>query len=85
VLTSVYLDQHTGAVLSEPRHQPGTAGDAVIAWTAPLHMGTFGGPVVRAAWLLLGLAPPLLFVTGFAMWWVRVMRPQRAARGSEIL
>jgi len=84
-LIPVYLNQHTGAVLREPRHQPRTAGNAAIAWIAPLHMGTFGGPEVRAAWLLLGLAPPLLFVTGFAMWWVRVVRPQRAARSSEIL
>jgi uncharacterized iron-regulated membrane protein len=41
---------------------------------AALHVGGFGGLGVRIAWLILGLAPPLLFVTGFIMWWTRVVR-----------
>ncbi len=77
-LTSVYIDQHSGAVLSVPRRGARTAGDIVMAWLSPLHVGSFGGLAVRVAWLILGLAPPLLFVTGFVMWWVRVVRPQRA-------
>ncbi len=51
-----------------------TAGDIVMAWVAPLHVGNFGGNGIRVAWLLLGLAPPVLFVTGFIMWWTRVVR-----------
>jgi uncharacterized iron-regulated membrane protein len=47
-------------------------------WVGPLHVGSFGGNAIRVAWLVLGLAPPLLFVTGFLMWWTRVVRPQRA-------
>jgi uncharacterized iron-regulated membrane protein len=73
-LTSVHLDQHTGAVLQEPARQPRTAGDVVMAWMAPLHVGSFGGTPIRALWLVLGLAPPLLFVTGFVMWWTRVVK-----------
>ena len=34
------------------------------------------------AWLVLGLAPPLLFVTGFIMWWTRVVRSRWLARRS---
>jgi uncharacterized iron-regulated membrane protein len=74
-LTSVYLDQYTGDVLNEsPRAL--SAGDIVMDWIAPLHVGSFGGTAVRVAWLILGLAPPLLFVTGFVMWWSRVVRPR---------
>jgi uncharacterized iron-regulated membrane protein len=51
-----------------------TAGDVVMAWVGPLHVGNFGGTGIRVAWLVLGLAPPLLFVTGFVMWWTRVVR-----------
>ncbi|HXH23631.1 MAG TPA: PepSY-associated TM helix domain-containing protein, partial [Vicinamibacterales bacterium] len=40
------------------------------------HVGNFGGPVIRAAWLIFGLAPPVLVVTGFLMWWTRVVRPR---------
>jgi uncharacterized iron-regulated membrane protein len=75
-LTSVYLDQYTGAALTQPPATRRTFGDLVMAWVAPLHVGNFGGNVVRVAWLILGLAPPLLFVTGFIMWWTRVVRPR---------
>ena len=88
-LTSVYLDQFTGAVLTEPPSTRRTVGDLVMAWVAPLHVGNFGGNGVRVAWLVLGLAPPTLFVTGFFMWWTRVVRPrwirlsQPAAEGAR--
>jgi uncharacterized iron-regulated membrane protein len=73
-LHSVYLDQYSGATLT-PATAPGrTVGDIVMAWVAPLHVGNFGGMGVRIAWLILGLAPPVLFVTGFLMWWTRVVR-----------
>src|SRR4030095_9743386 len=68
-LTSVYLDQYTGDVLTEPPAPRRTVGDLVMAWVVPLHVGNFGGNTVKVAWLILGLAPPLLFVTGFIMWW----------------
>jgi uncharacterized iron-regulated membrane protein len=49
-----------------------------------LHVGSFGGWPVKTIWLVLGLAPPVLFVTGFIMWWHRVPSPwlehQSAAR-----
>jgi uncharacterized iron-regulated membrane protein len=73
-LSSVYLDRFTGALLQESPTGPRTAGDVVMAWVGPLHVGSFGGIGVKVAWLVLGLAPPLLFVTGFLMWWTRVVR-----------
>ncbi len=75
-LTPVYLDQYTGDVLKESPRQGRSAGDLIMDWVAPLHVGSFGGMTVRVAWLILGLAPPLLFVTGFIMWWSRVVRPR---------
>ena len=53
-----------------------TLGDVVMDWVSPLHVGNFGGMPIRVAWLVLGLSPPLLFVTGFIMWWTRVVRPR---------
>jgi uncharacterized iron-regulated membrane protein len=73
-LTSVYLDQHTGAVLQEPPRLPPTAGDLIMAWAAPLHVGSVGGSAARTLWLVVGLTLPVLFVTGFALWWLRVVR-----------
>ena len=73
-LTSVYLDQYTGEALTVPSPARRSAGDIVMAWLTPLHVGNFGGNGIRVAWLLLGIAPPVLFVTGFIMWWTRVVR-----------
>lgn len=73
-LRSVYLDQFTGDVLEAPTPRGRTAGDVVMAWVAPLHVGNFGNFGIRLAWALLGLAPAVLYVTGFIMWWTRVVR-----------
>jgi uncharacterized iron-regulated membrane protein len=75
-LTSVYLDRYTGARLVTPAAAAQTFGDVVMEWVSPLHVGNFGGTPIRIAWLILGLSPPLLFVTGFVMWWTRVVRPR---------
>lgn len=75
-LTDVYLDQFSGEILPNPPRPPATAGDLVMRWVAPLHVGNFGGMSVRVAWLVMGLAPPLLVVTGVVMWWARVVRPR---------
>lgn len=69
-----YFDQYDGALLKVWRRgENQTAGDVFIEWLGPLHFGNFGGTPVKALWLVLGLSPPLLFVTGFLMWWNRVM------------
>jgi uncharacterized iron-regulated membrane protein len=49
-----------------------------MSWIGPLHFGTFGGHglaglVVKAIWVVLGLTPPLLTVTGFLMYWNRFL------------
>lgn len=59
-------------------------GDQVLYWLAYLHFGRFGnrlpgcGPVcdvaLKSLWTIGGLVPPLLAVTGFTMWWLRVVR-----------
>jgi uncharacterized iron-regulated membrane protein len=70
----VYFDQFTGKLLwrwQRGLHQ--SAGDVVMSWIVPLHFGTFGGVGVKILWVILGLAPPLLFATGALMWWNRVL------------
>ncbi|MDF5730419.1 MAG: PepSY-associated TM helix domain-containing protein [Rhizonema sp. PD38] len=36
-----------------------------------LHFSTFGGLSTRILYVFVGLAPLILFVTGFVMWWYR--------------
>ena len=45
-----------------------------------LHLGNFGGWPVKALWVVLGLAPVCLAVTGVLMWWNRVLSPRIALR-----
>ena len=72
-LDAVYLDRFTGELLPAPAAAP-TAGDLIVRWIAPLHAGSFGGAMVRAIWFVGGLAPAVLFITGFAVWWSRTLR-----------
>jgi uncharacterized iron-regulated membrane protein len=73
-VTRYFFDQHTGRLLAvAPAVMSATAGDRIAAWIGPLHTGNFGGPVVKALYVVLGLAPALLFATGFLMWWNRIV------------
>jgi uncharacterized iron-regulated membrane protein len=52
-----------------------SAGDNFIHWIYYLHFGNFAGPKTKALWVVLGLLPVVLFVTGAIMWWNRVLSP----------
>jgi uncharacterized iron-regulated membrane protein len=48
--------------------------DAFTEWLVRLHFGRAWGPWIKLLWLLLGLTPVALLVTGSIMWWNRVLR-----------
>jgi uncharacterized iron-regulated membrane protein len=79
-LTSVYMvfpDPFLDVVdfLQPPSDEvPLRSGDLVLEWFARLHIGRFAGMWVKVLWGVIGLIPPLLFVTGVIMWWNRKMR-----------
>ena len=50
-----------------------STGDKIVRWFTYLHFGNFAGRKTKAVWVLLGLAPVALFVTGVLMWWNRVL------------
>lgn len=54
---------------------PLTTGQKILRGFSYAHYGNFGGWPVKALWVILGLAPPALFVTGLLMWWNRVLAP----------
>jgi uncharacterized iron-regulated membrane protein len=56
------------------RPNPST-GDKIIRWFSYLHFGNFAGWPSKALWVVIGLAPAFLFVTGVLMWWNRVLSP----------
>jgi uncharacterized iron-regulated membrane protein len=54
-------------------------GAAVVSTLVRLHFGRFGGMTGRLAWVLLGLVPAILFVTGFITWRATAARGAAAA------
>ena len=72
----LYFDQFSGDLLQSRDLADGKTGDAIISWLGRLHVGSFGGLEIKILWLILGLTPALLFVTGTIMWWNRVVLPR---------
>lgn len=71
---TVYFDRFTGVPIGQARATERTLGDVVVTWMGLLHMGGFGGASIKLVWGAAALAFPLLGVTGFVMWWNRVVR-----------
>lgn len=69
----VYIEPATGRVLAVRREADQPFGVRVASAFAPIHYGEFGGFPTKLVWVLLGLMPSVLFVTGFITWW----RPSR--------
>ncbi|MBN3939529.1 MAG: PepSY domain-containing protein [Nostoc sp. NMS9] len=69
--SGVYLDQYTGKTIQIEDALNKSLGDKVLDSFILLHFGTFGGLPTRILYVFVGLAPLILFVTGFVMWWYR--------------
>jgi uncharacterized iron-regulated membrane protein len=58
-------------------------GDIVLAWMSRLHFGRFrNARYLQAFWVPLGLIPAVMFVTGFLMWWNRVLRKRKVEKAA---
>ena len=82
--TRLFLDPRTTGVIRIDRFEDLPAGRKAVLLAESLHMARFMSPgwpgvIARVPWLLLGLAPGLLFLTGFLMWWNRVASKRLAA------
>ncbi|MBN4002089.1 PepSY-associated TM helix domain-containing protein [Nostoc sp. LPT] len=64
----VYFDQYSGKVLRVDNALKPSLGDRILNSFTPLHYGTFGGLPTRILYVFIGLAPLILFITGFVMW-----------------
>ena len=66
---SIRIDQQTGKIsqINLLAEKPLT--ERIEATFFPLHVGNFGGIPVKILYVLIGLTPGLLAVTGFLLWW----------------
>ncbi len=75
-LVRILLDPHTGALLASSDTRDQDMGSRIEQYSVALHFGLFGGAglpglVVKILWLLLGIVPALLAITGILMFWNR--------------
>jgi len=79
-LVRISLDPHTGEVLGKADTTQQMLGLRVIQYFFTVHFGSFGGDgwlgiAVKVIWVLVGLVPVLLAVTGLIMYWNRKLKP----------
>jgi uncharacterized iron-regulated membrane protein len=72
---NVSVDRYSGAILHVQDREDFSAGERVLEWLYPLHSGEAFGGLGRTLALLIGIAPLVLYVTGFLRW-----RHKRRAR-----
>ena len=85
----VYLRPSDGAVLRTDDMRAAPAGARLLHLVYPLHIGAVGGgaagsSVVRVLYVLLGLAPVALSVTGVLIWYRRWRKKRRALRAEGV-
>jgi uncharacterized iron-regulated membrane protein len=69
--SEVLVDPYSGKTLRVQDSKTLGLGDRVLNAFVPLHYGTFWGLTSRILYIFVGLAPLILFITGFVMWWYR--------------
>lgn len=85
-LIEVRIDPYTGDVLHVAGAEFPTPTNRIYEqWAYSVHTGLFAPWYVRLAWVLFGLAPLALAVTGVAMWWLKRRGKRRPARARSAL
>lgn len=69
----VRLSPATGEVLVTESSDWWSLKEKVVLASYAIHFGDFGGFWSKAAWVLLGLTPAILAITGYVMWWNRLL------------
>ena len=72
---TVYFNPYNGEYISTWRYGANQSlGDWIVWSQVPLHFGTYWGLGVKIVWAAVGLAIPLLAVSGLLMYWNRALR-----------
>jgi uncharacterized iron-regulated membrane protein len=78
--TRVNLEPGTARVLSLDKPEDWPLSKSIVQASTPFHYGEWGGTALRMLWFLVGLLPPILFVTGLMMWRAPFAARRKAAR-----
>jgi uncharacterized iron-regulated membrane protein len=59
--------------------------ETAMLWMTRLHFGRWRNVPLQILWVILGLVPAVLFVTGTIMWWQRVVRRRNPETGQRVV
>jgi uncharacterized iron-regulated membrane protein len=79
----LYYDQYSGQRVMSTHHDLAHIGKLYLNWVTPMHYGTFGGLPTRLVALVSSLIVPILFVTGFIIWWGRWKKRKKITSSAE--
>ena len=68
----VSVDRRSGTILASHSSAELPVAVRAVIMLRPLHYGTFGGNFTKILWVIFGLTPTFLFVTGILVWRQRV-------------
>lgn len=68
---AIRIDQQTGELVQVVKLSEKSLGERIEATFLPLHIGNYGGVIVKIIYVVIGLTPGLLAITGFLLWWRR--------------
>jgi uncharacterized iron-regulated membrane protein len=68
----VVIDRRSAKVLAAKRTADLPFALRAVIFLRPLHYGSFGGNFTKVLWIMFGLTPSVLFVTGLLMWRKRI-------------
>ncbi len=80
----VSIDQHSGAVVALVDRRRWSLWWRVYTFFYPLHIGSVGGYPLRYLYVVLAMAPIVLYFTGFLQWLNRVKRDEAVATARTI-
>lgn len=65
--TQVFLNPVSGEVIAVSASNALPAGDIILQWLTKLHFGNFLGVISKSIWLLIGMTPGILALTGLVL------------------
>jgi uncharacterized iron-regulated membrane protein len=68
-VNAIAIDQFSGAVISIDRLSEKSVAEQLEASFYPLHTGNYGGLALKVLYVIIGLMPGLLSITGALLWW----------------
>jgi len=84
-LTYVYVDPPTARTTLVDRFYQEPSAMRLVRLVTPVHYGDVGGPATRILWIVVGLTPGVMFVTGLLMWWNRSLSKRRSRHRVRLL